>query len=296
MDLSQLLFKLARIAVGLAFAWAIVSLVGCLSYRSLLFHRSSLTLEQIRAEAADRDIRLWPVDGPDYRGFVRATPPSAARGTIVVFHGNAGLAVHRSYYVDALEPLGYRVVLAEYPGYGTRAGSLSEAALIRDGLWTTELAREAFGGPLYLWGESLGCAIASGVAAQLKDRPAGLILLTPWDNLPDLAAKLYPVLPARLIVRERFDNAANLARYGGPAAFLIAEQDEIIPTAQSRRLVDSYAGPKKLWSFPDAGHNTWPAEPGLPWWREVMNFCSAPVTQNAGSTESPSPQAAEEKP
>ena len=273
MDVSHLLFKLARIVTGLAVVWAIVSLAGCLSYRALLFHRSSLTLAQIRAEADREGLAVWPTEGPAYRGWVSTAAPASPRGTLVVFHGNAGLAIHRAYYSDALGPLGFRVVLAEYPGYGARSGALSEASLIQDGLLTAETAREAFGGPLYLWGESLGCAVASAVAARLNPPPDGLILLTPWHNLPDLAAHLYPFLPARLIVRERFDNAANLARYGGPTAFLIAVRDEIIPPAHAQRLFDGHTGPKRLWRFPEASHNTWPGEPGLPWWREVMDFC-----------------------
>ena len=51
------------------------------------------------------------------------------RGTAIVFHGNAGHAGHRAYYARALTPLGLRVILAEYPGYGPRAGQPGEQAL-----------------------------------------------------------------------------------------------------------------------------------------------------------------------
>jgi pimeloyl-ACP methyl ester carboxylesterase len=276
MDISPLLLKLLRIAAILIAGFALVQAVGCVSYRSLLFHRGSYQLDQVRAIAAEESLRLWPVDGPDYRGFTSAPGTNPSRGTVVVFHGNAGLAAHRTYYVQALERLGFRVVLAEYPGYGTRAGGLSEKNLIRDGIQTAGAARDAFGGPLYLWGESLGCAVASGVAALLKQEVKGLILLTPWDNLPALAAHYYPFLPVRLLVRERYDNAANLALYGGPAAILIADRDEVVPASHAQRVFDAYPGPKKLWTFHRAGHNSWPASPILPWWGEVMLFCEQP--------------------
>ena len=77
-------------------------------------------------------LRPWPSED-DPRGLLRE-PDGAARGTAVVFHGNAGHAGHRGYYADALASLGWRVVLAEYPGYGPRAGPPGPA---RPRWWTT---------------------------------------------------------------------------------------------------------------------------------------------------------------
>jgi hypothetical protein len=41
---------------------------------------------------------------------------------MIIFHGNAGSARDRLYYIEPLERLGYRIILAEYPGYEARAG------------------------------------------------------------------------------------------------------------------------------------------------------------------------------
>jgi alpha-beta hydrolase superfamily lysophospholipase len=277
MDLS---LKLIRIIGVLLVIAILLHSAGCLSYRSLLFQRDSVTLAQVQAGARDHDLRLWPVDTRQYLGVASLHAPPNPRGTIVLFHGNAGLASHRSYFVKALHLQGYRVVLMEYPGYGARPGGLSEKNLLRDGMKAAEAARAEFGGPLYIWGESLGCAVASGVAAGLKEKPAGLILLTPWDNLPKLAAHLFPSLPTRLFVRDRFDNAANLEVFKGRTAFLISSEDEVIPVAHSQRLFDGYTGPKKLWVFTGAGHCSWPSSPIAPWWREVMAFL-----ENSGSPQ-----------
>ena len=78
-------------------------------------------------------LALWPAgtNVEDHQGLI-ATPDSAPRATVIVFHGNAGSAVQRRYYRDALTPLGYRVLLAQYPGYGGRLGSpLSSSRLCR---------------------------------------------------------------------------------------------------------------------------------------------------------------------
>src|SRR5687768_2341620 len=74
-------------------------------------------------EMIDENLQAWP-DERTFRGLVRTPPgagaPTFARGTALVFHGNAGHAGHRSYYAQALTGLGLRVILAEYPGYGPR--------------------------------------------------------------------------------------------------------------------------------------------------------------------------------
>lgn len=191
---------------------------------------------------------------------------------MVVTHGNAGAAIDRAYYVTALNALGYDVLIVEYPGYGARPGAHSERSLVDDLRATVKTLAAQGRTPTYLWGESLGCGVASAVAADPDLKIAGLVLLAPWDSLPHLAQRLYWFLPAKWLTKDRYDSVANLAHFAKPAAVLIAEEDEIIPNDLSKRLYESLRCPKRLWTFPGAGHNTWPANPSEAWWREVMDF------------------------
>ncbi len=121
---------------------------------------------------------------------------------MVVFHGNAGSALDRTPYVAALTPLGYRVLLAEYPGYGARDGELGEKSLVADAVTTAKALAQQYEGPLYVWGESLGCGVAAAVGATLSPAIAGLVLITPWKNLPELAHRSNGLLPAKWLVRD----------------------------------------------------------------------------------------------
>ena len=38
------------------------------------------------------------------------------------------------------------------------------------------------------------------------------------------------------------------------------------------RLYDALQQPKRLWTFPKAGHNSWPSGPHESWWGEMMDF------------------------
>jgi uncharacterized protein len=222
------------------------------------------------------ELTFWP-NSDNYRGFIAKALPENARGTVIVFHGNAGRAVERTDYVQALGRLGWRVVLAEYPGFGGRPGSLSEKSLTDDGRETVCEVHQKFGGPVYVLGESLGAGVACSVASDPTLPLDGLILITPWDSLPEVAQSTFWFLPARFLVRDRFDSVRNLAHFQKPVAILLSERDEVIPTARGQRLYDSLLAPKRRWVFPGAGHNTWPSGPREAWWREVSDFMSGKI-------------------
>jgi alpha-beta hydrolase superfamily lysophospholipase len=217
------------------------------------------------------DLAPWP-DAESHVGFLPADVPAEPRGTFLVWHGNAGTALDRRYFARALGARGFRVILMEYPGYGARGGELGEAPFVADARAAARRALEEFGAPVYVAGESMGCGVATAVAADPECRVAGVVLITPWADLPDLAQSAYPLLPARWLVRDRYDNVRNLSRYGGPVAVLISERDEVIAPRHAERLHESIASPKRRWVFEGAGHNSWPSAPEERWWDEVVEF------------------------
>lgn len=254
---------------------AALALLGCgmIQDRFLYYPDRSVPSEEALHRAG---LRFWP-ERPGYRGFVHAVGGPQLRGTVVVFHGNAGSASDRTYYAAALAPLGYRVLLAEYPGYGGRPGKVGEGSFVADAREALRRAFDEFGAPLFVLGESLGAGVA---AAAIRDAPVpvrGVILITPWDTLANVARQHFPALAVRCLLTDRYENAANLRSFAGPVAVAAAEGDEIIPVALARELYASLRGPKRFWVLPNAGHNDWPAVVGPTWWRELMEFVESPV-------------------
>ena len=226
----------------------------------------------IEQAAASRDLQLWPQNVKSYRGFVSPGASQKSLGTILVFHGNAGNALDRTYYAGALNRLGYRVILAEYPSYGSRPGKTGEKEITADAVESIRLASMEFGRPFYLLGESLGCGVVGAAVAKSKMPIDGVALITPWDSIINVARDKYWFLPVKWMLKDRYDNVANLANYRGPVAVVMAGQDEIIPNRLTRRLYDALPQPKRLWAFPNAGHNSWPSGPHESWWGEMMDF------------------------
>jgi len=274
--------NLAALFVGVLVCYLLLAAAIYLLQDRLLYVPDIAARSRTVETASRRGLKLWPAGVDDYYGLVSAPPPSAYRGTVLIWHGNAGSALHRVYYIRALQRLGFRVVLLEYPGYGSRPGDVGEEPFVSDALRAARLAAKEFGGPLYVWGESLGCGVASAVAADPDLEVQGAVMLTPWDRLPDLAQSLYWYLPAKWLTRDKYDNVRNLRDYDGPVAVVMAGRDEVIPNVHTERLYESLPAVKKLWVFENAGHNTWPTAAGSKWWAEVMEFVSGSATRTDG--------------
>ena len=230
-----------------------------------------LTQEQQEELIAGLTLQPWP-SASELHGMISRVPLADAKGTVLVFHGNAGSALHRTYYIDALQSLGYRVIIAEYPGYGVRSGRPSEAVLIKDGIATAKMAWREFKEPLFLCGESLGSGVVAGIVASHEVPVKGLLLITPFDSMTNVAQHHYWFFLARWLLLDRFDNVPKLRDFQGHIAVLLAEQDEVIPNRRTMALFDVLSERKKLWRFKNAGHNTLPMEPWRSWWQEAMQF------------------------
>jgi len=265
----RLIYKLI---IVLAVAYLAVALLMFVFQRSLLYIPSKNVPGP--GQLTSSGLAYWP-DQNAYRGFL--TQPSRATATVVVFHGNAGTASDRAYYVDALEFASARILLAEYPGYGARSGSPSETLLANDALDTLRMLKNTFPDePLYVLGESLGAGVAAAAALLEGETEAslidGILLITPWDSLVKLAQRHYRYLPVRLLLRDRYPSVENLSQFQGPTLVVLAERDQIIPISHGHTLFESLPAPKKLMTVNDAGHNDWPNHVDEQWWRAAWHW------------------------
>lgn len=251
-----------------------MALFGCDLQNKMLYYPSSAPPSGELLAALH--LRYWPSQGAGYRGLAPKGEAGYPKGTIVLFHGNGGTAVDRSFYVDVLGRLGYRVILAEYPMYGGRKGELGESSFVSDAGETLRLACETYEKPIYVAGESLGCGVAAAAVETAFLEIDGIILITPWDSLAAVARSKFPFLPVRLFLTDRYDSIRNLASFRGKIAVVGAERDEVIPIRHAENLFDSLpAEGKKMWKIAGAGHNTWPDHVTVDWWREITAFMSS---------------------
>ena len=255
----------------LLFLIATMLLGGCnMQNRFLYFPEPQWPTEQMLAY---ENMKLWQATAADYQGLIAAHDAPAPNGTIVLFHGNGGTALDRGFYLEPIMKLGFRVILAEYPKYGGRPGKVGEKPFVAAGLETVRLAHEQYKEPLYLVGESLGCGVAAAVAKQTSVPIAGIILITPWDTLASVAKSMFPFLPVKLVLTDKYDSIENLQAFQKKISVVGAERDEILPIKHAINLYNALPeGRKRMWIIKGAGHNDWPMHAEASLFKEMTDF------------------------
>lgn len=204
------------------------------------------------APNAVEEVTIPTEDGLELPGWLLA-PQGEAVATVVVFNGNAGNRAHRLPLAESLAASGFEVLLFDYRGYGDAPGSPSQPGLERDGRAVGRFLDTRGGGPVVYFGESLGAAVAVGLATERP--PDVLVLRSPFTSLVDVARVHYPILPVGLLVRDRWEVVDPLRNLDVPVLVIAGEEDSIVPLDQSRRVFDAAPDPKGMVVFDGANHN-----------------------------------------
>lgn len=180
---------------------------------------------------------------------------SSPRPTVVVFNGNAGHRGYRASLAAALRAHGLNVVLTDYRGYGGNPGAPTEQGLADDARAARAylLSRpDVDPARLVFFGESLGAAVALRLAVEHP--PSALILRSPFASMTLIGQHHYPMLPVRLLLRDRFASIERADQIRCPVLVIAGTRDSIVPIDHTRRLFDAIAAPKALVEV-DADHN-----------------------------------------
>ncbi|OJT22046.1 alpha/beta hydrolase [Archangium sp. Cb G35] len=165
-------------------------------------------------------------------------PAPAGAPTVVHFHGNGEQLADGAWLAQRFQEAGLGFYAVEYPGYGLAAAQgPSESGIYAAAETALEHLYQQLGVPrerTVLQGQSLG----SGVAVEMAKRGHGsrLVLITPYTSIVELGARLFSWLPASLLVRDPFDNAAKAPGLKLPVLIVHGTRDEVVPVDMGQRL------------------------------------------------------------
>jgi uncharacterized protein len=247
--LAAAIFVVAAAALLLAALWAL--------QRRLIYLPLTHTVPPAATVLPSaRDVTLRTDDGVGLGAwFVPAAEP-ARDAAVLVAHGNAGDRSMRAPLAAALAREGLAVLLFDYRGFGGNPRRPTERGLARDARAARRFLVDAAGVPpdrILYYGESLGAAVVTELATEYP--PAALVLRSPFTDLASVGRLHYPFLPVRLLLRDRYPLAEQVARVRVPTTIVYGEDDTIVPAGLSRAVADAAGGPTRLIEIAGADHN-----------------------------------------
>ena len=174
--------------------------------------------------------------------------------TVLFFHGNAGNISHRLEKFRVLRELGVDTFSIDYRGYGRSEGQPNEEGTYRDALAAYEyLTQQRHVSPhcLVVHGESLGAAIAADLASKVE--VGGLVIEEGFTSTADVGQGMFPFLPVRWLVRNKYDTLSKMSRIKAPVLILHSHGDEFF-NMRHARLLAAANEPKQLVEL-QGGHN-----------------------------------------
>lgn len=223
------------------------------------------------------NVWLTAEDGISLNGWY-ATHAGVADGAagpppvILWFHGNAGNLTDRYEMLVGMVKLPAEVLILDYRGYGRSEGRPSEEGLYRDAraAWkylTSE--RKIPPGRIVVFGKSLGGGPAVELAHEVK--PAGLIVQSSFTSIPDMAARILPIVP-RFLVRTKMDSVRKIRDILVPKLIIHSPDDEVVPYDLGKKLYEAAAEPKTFYEVPHARHNDTFIAGGSAYWQVLRDF------------------------
>ena len=233
---------------------AYIGLVAMLftTQRSMQFPASARVTDVQEAQLSGfSDVVIATEDGEQLRAFWK--PPEEGRALVLYFHGNGGSLWNRRFRAQALAQDGRGVLMVSYRGYSGSTGSPTEEGLHADARAAYAFARAHVAPERILaYGESLGTGVVMRLAAE---NPLGAIVLdAPFTSTADIAARLYPIVPVRLLMLDQFRSIDLVDDITAPVLIMHGRHDQVVPFEDGRALYEALPGPKRFLEFPDSGH------------------------------------------
>lgn len=178
---------------------------------------------------------------------------------LLYLHGARYNVVGSAFRARRMHELGFSVLAIDYRGFGKSTAALpSEALAVEDARAAWDwLAQQYPNRPRYIFGHSLGGAIAIDLAAQVNDETGTLVEGT-FTSIPDVVSTFkWGWLPISPLITQRFEAVKRVGDIGSPLLVVHGAQDQLISPALGRRLYEAATG-KKAFVLVENGshHNT----------------------------------------
>jgi pimeloyl-ACP methyl ester carboxylesterase len=167
---------------------------------------------------------------------------------LLYLHGARRNVAGSAFRIRQMRELGFSVLAVDYRGFGQSSDELpSEAAVYEDAraAWAW-LGQKHTGRSRYIFGHSLGGAIAVQLASEVSDA-RGLIVEGTFTSIPEVFQTFkWGWLPVTGLITQRFDSASKAERIKMPVLVVHGSSDSLIRPELGRALYERISAPKKF--------------------------------------------------
>lgn len=167
---------------------------------------------------------------------------------LLYLHGARWNVSGSSGRMRGMRALGFSVLAVDYRGFGRSSATLpSEATALEDARAAWDwIARHHPAQPRYIFGHSLGGAIAIDLAAQVDDESGTIVDGTFTSMLDVVGSFKWGWLPLSGFITQRFDSVRKVASIGSPLLVVHGSEDQLIPASLGRKLYDAAPESKRF--------------------------------------------------
>ncbi len=217
------------------------------------------------------------------------------KGTVILFHGYGG---NKSSMLDKSNEflrLGYNTLLVDFMGSGGSEGSqttigFKEAAEVKTCFSYLQKQGEQ---NIYLFGTSMGAVAILKALNDFKIQPKGIMIECPFGSMYQTTCARFKIMKV-----PTFPMAGLLVFWGGvqngfngfshqpeqyakavhcPTLLMYGEKDPKVSRSEIDAIYQNLAGPKKLRTYPIAGHENYLNDYKTEWIADVSGFLSKTI-------------------
>ena len=173
--------------------------------------------------------------------------------------------------IDRMRSLGFSVLAIDYRGFGKSTQVLpSEDMAYEDARAAWDwLAQKYPNRHRYIFGHSLGGAVAIDLASQVEDE-RGTIVEGTFTSIPDVASSFkWGWLPVGPLITQRFESVRKVAKVGSPLLVVHGDSDNLINSELGKKLYEAAQGKKRFLLVEGGSHHSTMAM-GLSKYREAL--------------------------
>ncbi len=193
-------------------------------------------------------------------------------GPILLYlHGARWNVAGSAPRIRRMHDLGFSVLAIDYRGFGKSTPGLpSEEMAYEDARQAWDwLARQYPQRPRYVFGHSLGGAIAIDLASKVDDE-RGVIVEGTFTSIPDVASTFkWGWLPVGPLITQRFESVKKVGKVNSPLLVVHGDNDRLITQELGRRLYDAATGRKQFLLVEGGSHHS-TMSVGLAQYREAL--------------------------